>query len=88
MKYHEKDIWIAFPYEESWYLIDHDRLVDKVREHTGWLEAVAWNDNHGYHSAHINAELLKSLAEDKIKPVYLSIPPAENTVASPGSLQN
>jgi hypothetical protein len=47
-KYQEKGIWIAFPYKDSWYLIDHDRLVDKVGEHTDWLETVAWKDNHGY----------------------------------------
>jgi hypothetical protein len=77
-KYQEKGIWIAFPYKDSWYLIDHDRLVDKVGEHTDWLETVAWKDNHGYHSAHINAELLTSIAEDRIKPVYVSVPPVED----------
>jgi hypothetical protein len=87
-KYQGKGIWIAFPYENSWYLIDHDRLVDKVREHTDWLETVAWKDNHGYHAAHINADLLKSLAEDRIKPVYGFVLPDENTVASSGSLRN
>lgn len=87
-KYHGKGIWIAFPYKDSWYLIDHDRLVGKVGEHTDWLESPYWKDEHGYHSAHINSDLLKSLAEDMIKPVYGFVLPDENTIASSGPLRN
>jgi hypothetical protein len=68
----DKDIWIAFPYGEpkAWYLIQHDRLVDKVRTHTKWLNTDSWKVKHGYNSTSINSELLKSLAEDKLGPVY------------------
>src|ERR1039457_2201301 len=31
-KYTGKDIWIAFPHKGYWYLIEHDRLVEKVGE--------------------------------------------------------
>ena len=87
-KYQGKCIWIAFPYKDSWYLIDHDRLVDKVRVHTDWLETVAWKDGHGYHSAHINADLLTSLAEDRINPINVSVPAVEYTAVSSDSTQN
>ena len=67
-KYCGKDIWIAFPYRGSWYLVEHDRLVEKTREHTNWLDSPSWVDKHGYSSESINAGLLRSLAEDKLEP--------------------
>src|SRR5260370_864313 len=39
-KYCGKGIWMAFPHEEYWYLIEHDRLVDKVGKHTKWLNVI------------------------------------------------
>ncbi len=72
-KYDGKDIWIAFPHEGFWYLIRHDRLVEKVGKHTDWLSSHAWKDGHLYHSRNINAGLLESLVEDKLGPFYGSI---------------
>ncbi len=69
-KYCGKDIWIAFPHNREWYLIEHDRLVEKVGEHTDWLGSSSWKDKHGYSSISINADLLKSLAEDRLGRVY------------------
>jgi hypothetical protein len=69
-KYSGKDIWIAFPHKDSWYLIEHDRLVDKVGEHTRWLNSDSWKSKDGYSSISINPALLKSLAEDRLGPVY------------------
>jgi hypothetical protein len=72
-KYCDKDIWIAFPHEGDWYLIEHDRLIEKVGQHTDWLGSHAWKDGHLYHSRSINAGLLVSLAEDRLGPVYGSV---------------
>lgn len=69
-KYCDKDIWIAFPYEQSWYLIEHDRLIEKIGEHTTWLDSPSWVEKHGYSSANISASLLESLAENRLGPVY------------------
>ena len=69
-KYCGKGIWMAFPHEEYWYLIEHDRLVDKVGKHTKWLNSDSWRNNEGYHSTSINLKLLESLAEDRLGPVY------------------
>ena len=66
----EKDIWIAFPYNNTWYLIKHDSLVEKVGKHTIWLNSDAWKKGL-YHSTSINPNLLKSLdEEDRLGPVY------------------
>ena len=68
-KYCGKDIWMAFPHKGSWYLIKHDRLVEKVGEWTDWLNSFSWKEKHGYSSTSINAGLLKSIAEDRLEPV-------------------
>lgn len=72
-KYCDKDIWMAFPHKGDWYLIEHERLVKKVGEHTDWLSSLSWKNMHLFHSISINADLLESLAEDKLGPVYGSV---------------
>lgn len=72
-KYCDKDIWIAFPHAGYWYLIKHDRLVEKVGKHTNWLSSHSWIDMHLFHSTSINEGLLESLAEDRLGPVYGSV---------------
>jgi hypothetical protein len=69
-KYCGKEIWIAFPFDDHWYLIDHDRLVDKVGIKTKWLTTDSWLKKGSYHSANINSDLLKALAENKLGRVY------------------
>jgi len=74
-KYRGKDIWIAFPHKRDWYLIEHDRLVEKVGECTCWLLSDSWNVRmDGYSSASINPKLLDSLSGNKLEPIYDSIP--------------
>ncbi len=72
-KYSGKNIWIAFPHKKSWYLIKHDHLVEKVKKHTDALNRHYWKNRHQYHSKSINAGLLKSLAKNKLGPVYGSV---------------
>ena len=69
-KYCNKEIWIAFPHEGFWYLIEHDRLLEKVGQRTDWLKSRSWNDMCGYSSNSINHDLLECLAENKLGPVY------------------
>lgn len=62
-KYIGKDIWIAFPLENDFYLLPHDELVEITGRTTNWLASSSWNDNSGYSSqspsAQMKAELLK-----------------------------
>lgn len=41
-KYMDKDIHVAFPVGESWYCLEHDKLVAVVGEKTKWLESQSW----------------------------------------------
>ena len=61
---------MAFPYKGFWYLVEHDRLVVKAKEHTNWLESPSWKNLNEFNSRSINPELLKSLTENKLGPVY------------------
>ena len=65
-KYVGKDIWIAFPHKDHWYLVKHDRLVEKVRIQTRWLTSSSWTKQGGYSSTSINKGLLESLVEDEL----------------------
>lgn len=69
-KYAGKDIWIGFPHNKDWYVIEHDRLVEKIGKHTTWLGSSAWQTGGAYSSVSINLELLNDLAENKLEPVY------------------
>jgi hypothetical protein len=69
-KYIGKEIWIAFPYDKAWYLIEHDRLISKVRRCTKWLSTKSWEKGHAYTSTSINTSLLESLEENRLGPVY------------------
>jgi frataxin-like iron-binding protein CyaY len=72
-KYCDKQIWMAFPHKGYWYLIEHDRLVERIGQHTDWLSSPSWKNMLGYSSTSINAGLLNSLAEDRLGPVYGSV---------------
>jgi hypothetical protein len=80
-KYLGKGLWMASPHGGFWYLIEHDRLVEKVGQHTVWLSSDSWTNVQphskrefgGYSSISINAGLLQSLAEDRLGPVYGAI---------------
>ena len=82
-KYYNKNIWIAFPHEGSWYLIEHDRLIEKVGQHTDWLDSRSWNEMEAYSSQSINRNLLESLSENKLGRVYGSIASDDGSASSP-----
>jgi hypothetical protein len=66
-KYLGKGLYIAFPAQGSWCLVEHDVLVQRVREHTNWLNTESWRENGLYHSYAPNAALLRSLADHVLK---------------------
>jgi hypothetical protein len=36
-KYVGKNLFMAFPSKNCWYLVEHDRLVELVSQHANWL---------------------------------------------------
>ena len=88
-KYLGRGLWMAFPHGGFWYLIEHDSLVEKIGKHTVWLRSDSWTNSQpnskrefgGYSSANIKAGLLDSLAEDRLGPVYSSVPLEDDETA-------
>ena len=49
-KYMGKDLYMAFPVDNIWYLISHDQLVDIARAVTPWMGTKSWVERGGYSS--------------------------------------
>jgi hypothetical protein len=62
-KYEGKELFTAFPLDGRWYLVEHDTLIEKVGQHTRWLDTDSWINKGCYHSAAPSAQLMQSLSE-------------------------
>lgn len=60
-KYSGKGLHIAFPAGASWYIIEHDALVELCRRHTNWLNTTSWTAKGGYSVASPSNALLAAL---------------------------
>ncbi len=60
-KYTNKAVFVAFPISESWYLIEHDVLVDLIGENTSWLTTESWLNDGNYSSAKPSKKLIAAL---------------------------
>jgi hypothetical protein len=67
-KYSGKNLHVAFPCFEEWYLIDHDLLVRTVEKHSNWLNTSSWIDKGIYNSDAPSKILREALKEFKITP--------------------
>ncbi len=65
-KYKGKELFVAFPLNGHWYLIEHDTLIEKVGQHTNWLNTDSWVKKGCYHSAAPSAQLMQSLSGCKL----------------------
>ena len=65
-KYIGKELLMAFPVNDSWYLVEHDRLVEIVSKTTNWLNSDSWLVHGGYSSKSPNKTLLAGLANAKL----------------------
>jgi len=69
-KYQNKKLWIAFPFDHQWYVIQHDLLIDLVGNKTTWLTSDSWTKKGLYHSMSINPGLLEALSGYQLGPTY------------------
>ena len=65
-KYISKNIFITFPHQGQWYLIEHDMLVKLVSENTNWLKTESWQSKGQYSSFKPNKKLLSAINHAKI----------------------
>lgn len=66
-KYLGKELYIAFPLNGGWCLIEHDELVSLVGQHTNWLSSESWSDKGIYHSASPSQSLVQAVSENMIR---------------------
>jgi hypothetical protein len=82
-KYVGKNLFMAFPSKNSWYLVEHDRLVELVSAHANWLNTTSWIDKGIYNSDAPNRLLMNALEDFKLEPYSsstLEIEEAEQAV--------
>ncbi len=48
-KYLEKNIWIAFPEDNNWYLYPHDDAVNHMTANSQFSGTTSWQNNGTYH---------------------------------------
>ena len=65
-KYLGKGLYVAFPANGFWYLVEHDRLVEIFGKTTNWLNTPSWIQNEHYHSAAPRRELLEQLSKYRL----------------------
>jgi len=58
-KYIGRDIWIAFPFENEWYLLPHDEMVASA-EKDGAAETSSWKDKGIYSRPKLSKAVLNT----------------------------
>ncbi len=66
-KYEDKNLHMAFPIKDVWYMIPHDTLVRLVGKHCNWLKTDSWFTKGTYSSISANPSLLKSMSNYKLE---------------------
>lgn len=61
-KYLGKGLYMAFPVNHNWYLIEHDILVDIVSKNVNWLNTDSWLTKGLYNTYKPNPQLLKAIS--------------------------
>jgi hypothetical protein len=60
-KYIGRDIWIAFPVGEDWYLMPHDQML-AAAETDGVTKTASWVENDAYSRRRLSAAVLAQCA--------------------------
>ena len=62
-KYLGRDIWVAFPHDGCWFVVEHDRMLEWP-EVARFLLTKSWIEEGQYHSANPSRALVARFAED------------------------
>ena len=65
-KYEGKSLFMAFPINGAWHLIEHDELVTIIEMHTKWLISESWLKYGVYSSNRPNEKLIAVLQDSKL----------------------
>ena len=59
--YLEKDIYIAYPDTNGWYLYPHDETVEIAKQNTTWSQTLSWMSDSGGYSWHTTPMWLQKI---------------------------
>ncbi|MEM8919326.1 MAG: hypothetical protein AAGE37_10745 [Pseudomonadota bacterium] len=59
-KYEGRDIWIAFPDGDQWYIAPHDTLVE-IGDDAGFTKTASWKEGGAYSCGKLSAKLSKAM---------------------------
>ncbi len=65
-KYIDKQLYIAFPHADAWYLFPHDEFLAIVLERTRIRSSKSWSKDGGYSWPRLSSEMLKLLEPYRI----------------------
>jgi hypothetical protein len=65
----EKKIYMAFPIDEVWYLIPHNKLLQLAEVHTKWTNTKSWNEVGIYHSPAPPQNFMNALIPFQLQPL-------------------
>ena len=65
-KYIGKEIWMAFPVDNDFYLVAHDELIEIVKVTTTWIKSDSWNIHGGYSAGKPSVKMLEALQQYKL----------------------
>lgn len=66
-KYQGKGLYIAFPADDCWYLLPHDKLIAIARETTGWLQTSSWKERGAYSATQPSRRMLDRLSDHALR---------------------
>jgi hypothetical protein len=74
-KYIDKNIFIAFPYRDTWYMFDHDELLEVFLKTfaNSMATSVSWAERGGYSWNHLSKQILQLLEPFKLTTLGNSI---------------
>ena len=65
-KYIGKNIFMTFPYNDNWYLIHHEELVEIIGNNSNWLETDSWKNKGLYSSANPSKRIMEAINHAKL----------------------
>jgi hypothetical protein len=68
-KYQGKDLYIAFPHNETWYIYPHDELLKVILEQSTIRNTVSWSERGGYSWNSLGRTLLEILEPFRLEKV-------------------
>jgi hypothetical protein len=74
-KYSGKNIFIAFPYRDRWYLFDHDELLKVFLDTflTQMATSVSWAEKGSYSWKHLSKQILQLIEPYKLSSLGNSV---------------